>query len=197
VRPATDQRSGAGFCFGQRKVRNEVTQVKRYSLAMLLMTSALVATVAQAFAQFGRLSDPDQRSFLRKTRRKHRSRQFKRDGAVISVAPWPTAKNKAVLSSIVIAKAAHDIPSYEKEICRDKGRGLTLLIATALAGALAIPFVFLLLLVLSVHYFFFSVTFAVYLFVSWLGGVAVAILIAAVLLRRGAPNDASHRFVDS
>jgi hypothetical protein len=194
VRPATDQRSGAGFCFGQRKVRNEVTQVKRYSLAMLLMTSALVATVvAQAFAQFGRLSDPDQRSFLRKTRRKHRSRQFNRDGAVISVAPSPTAKNQAVLSSTVIAKA-HDIPSYDKEICRDMGRGLTLLMTTALAGALVIPLMFLSLLVFS---FFFGVTFAVYLFVSWLGGVAMVTLIVAILLRRGAPNDASLRFVDS
>jgi hypothetical protein len=193
VRPATDQRSGAGFCFGQRKVRNEVTQVKRYSLAMLLMTSALVATVAQAFAQFGRLSDPHQRSFLRKTRRKHRSRQFNRDGAVISVAPSPTAKNQAVLSSTVIAKA-HDIPSYDKEICRDMGRGLTLLMTTALAGALVIPLMFLSLLVFS---FFFGVTFAVYLFVSWLGGVAMVTLIVAILLRRGAPNDASLRFVDS
>ena len=168
-----------------------MTQVKRFSLAMLLVSSALVATVAQAFAQFGRLSDPDQRSFLRKTRRAHRRRQFNRDGA--SVAPSPTAKNKAVLSSIVIAKA-HGIPSYEKEICSDKARGLTLLMATAFAGALAIPFVFLLLLVLS---FFFGATFAVYLFVWWLGGVAVVTLIVAILLRRGAPNDASRRFVDS
>jgi hypothetical protein len=171
--------------------------VKRFSLAVLLVSSALVATVAQAFGRFGRPSDPDQRSFLRKTRRKHRSRQFNRDGAVISVAPSPAAKNKAaVLSSIVIAKA-QDIPSYEKEICRDKGHGLTLLIATALAGALVIPFVFLLLLMLSVHYFFIGVPFAAYLFVTWVGGVAVVILIVGNLLRRGAPNDASSRFVDS
>jgi hypothetical protein len=43
-----------GFCFGQRKGRNEVTQVKRFSLAMLLMASALVATAALAVAH----SDP-------------------------------------------------------------------------------------------------------------------------------------------
>ena len=65
------------------------------------------------------------------------------------------------------------------------GRGLTLLVATALVGALAIPFVFLLLLVLSGHYFFFSVASAAYLFGSWVGGVAVAALIAGILLRRG------------
>jgi len=76
------------------------------------------------------------------------------------------------------------------------GRELTLLVATALAGALATPFVFLLLLVLSVHYFFFGVTFAAYLFVSWLGGVAVVTLMVGILLRRGAPNDASLRFVE-
>jgi hypothetical protein len=75
------------------------------------------------------------------------------------------------------------------------GRELTLLVATALAGAQATPFVFL-LLVLSVHYFFFSVTFAAYLFVSWLGGVAAVILMVGILLRRGAPNDASLRFVE-
>jgi Na+/melibiose symporter-like transporter len=46
------------------KGRNEVTQVKRFSLAMLLMASALVATAAPAFAQVGVLSDPDQRWLL-------------------------------------------------------------------------------------------------------------------------------------
>ena len=43
-----------GFCFGQRKGRNEVTKVKILSLAMLLMASALVATAALAFGH----SDP-------------------------------------------------------------------------------------------------------------------------------------------
>jgi hypothetical protein len=76
------------------------------------------------------------------------------------------------------------------------GRELTLLVATALAGALAIPFVFLLLLVSSVHFFFFGVTFAAYLFVSWLGGVAAVTLMVGILLRTGAPNDASLRFVE-
>ena len=76
------------------------------------------------------------------------------------------------------------------------GRVLTLSIATALAGALAIPFVFLLLLVLSGHYFFFGVASAAYLFGSWVGGVAVAILIAGILLRIGAPNEASLGFVE-
>ena len=41
-----------------------MTQVKRFSLAMLLMASALVATAAPAFAQVGVLSDPDQRWLL-------------------------------------------------------------------------------------------------------------------------------------
>jgi hypothetical protein len=76
------------------------------------------------------------------------------------------------------------------------GRELTLLVATAVAGALAIPFVFSLLLVLWIYYFFFGVTFAAYLFVSWLGGVAAVTLMAGILLRRGAPNDASLRFVE-
>ena len=80
--------------------------------------------------------------------------------------------------------------------CNYMGRELTLLVATALAGAQATPFVFLLLLVLSVHYFFFGVTFAAYLFVSWLGGVAAVILMVGILLRRGAPKDASLRFVE-
>ena len=44
----------AGFCFGQRKGSNEVTRVKIFLLAMLLMASALVATAALAFAH----SDP-------------------------------------------------------------------------------------------------------------------------------------------
>ena len=76
------------------------------------------------------------------------------------------------------------------------GRGLTLLVATALAGALAIPFVFLLLLVLSGHYFFFGVASAAYLFGSWLGGVAMATLIVGILLRIGAPNEASPGLVE-
>jgi Na+/melibiose symporter-like transporter len=41
-----------------------VTQVKRFSLAMLLIASALVATAAPAFAQVGVPSDPDQRWLL-------------------------------------------------------------------------------------------------------------------------------------
>ena len=53
-----------GFFFGRRKGRNEVTQVKRWSLAMLLMSSALVATAAPAFAQSGTFPDPDQRWLL-------------------------------------------------------------------------------------------------------------------------------------
>jgi hypothetical protein len=53
-----------GFFFDRRKGRNEVTQVKRWSLAMLLMSSALVATAAPAFAQSGTFSDPDQRRLL-------------------------------------------------------------------------------------------------------------------------------------
>ena len=65
------------------------------------------------------------------------------------------------------------------------GRGLTLLVATALAGALAIPFVVLLSL------FFFGVTPAVYLFVSWLGSEAVLTLFIGILLRGVATNDAS------
>ena len=74
------------------------------------------------------------------------------------------------------------------------GRGLTLLVVTALAGALAIPFVFLLLLVLSGHYFFIGVASAAYLFGSWVGGVAAATLIAGILLRIGAHNEASLGF---
>ena len=76
------------------------------------------------------------------------------------------------------------------------GRGLTLLVATALAGALALPFVFLLLLVLWVHFFFIGVASAAYLLGSWLGAIAVATLTIGILLRRGAPNDASVRFVE-
>ena len=88
------ERSGAGFSFGQKKGRNEVTQVKRFSVTMLLIASALVATAAPAFAQVGVPSDPDQRWLLgmviialtliiavlmawyslRKTRRGHRRR---------------------------------------------------------------------------------------------------------------------------
>jgi hypothetical protein len=64
VQPATDQRSRGRFFFGRRKGRNEVTQVKRFSLAMLLMSSALVATSAPAFAQSRTFSDPDQRWLL-------------------------------------------------------------------------------------------------------------------------------------
>ena len=41
-----------------------MTQVKRFSLAILLMSSALVATSAPAFAQSGTFSDPDQRWLL-------------------------------------------------------------------------------------------------------------------------------------
>jgi uncharacterized membrane protein len=52
------------FCFGQRKGRNEVKQVKRFSLAMLLISSALVATAAPAFAQSGTFADLDQRRLL-------------------------------------------------------------------------------------------------------------------------------------
>ena len=116
--------------------RNEVTQVKRFSLAMLLMSSALVATAAPAFAQSGTFSDPGQRwllgmgilaltliiaflmawylpmgpngagprrwvsHFVRKTRRRHRRRQFDRGGAY--VAPSPNGKR------------THDISSYDE-----------------------------------------------------------------------------------
>ena len=52
------------------------------------------------------------------------------------------------------------------------------------------PFVVLLSL------FFFGVTFAIYVFVSWLGGSAVLLLTTGILLRRGAPNEASPRFVE-
>jgi hypothetical protein len=76
------------------------------------------------------------------------------------------------------------------------GRGLTLLVVTALAGALAIPFVFLVLFVLWVH-FFIGMASAAYLWGSWLGGIAVATLTIGILLRRGAPNDASVRFVEA
>jgi uncharacterized protein (DUF58 family) len=76
------------------------------------------------------------------------------------------------------------------------GRGLTLLVETALAGALAIPFVFLLLLALWVHYLFIGVASAAYLFGAWLGGVAVATLIVGILLRIGAPNEASLGLVE-
>ena len=64
VQPATDYDPVVGFFFGQRKERNEVKQVKRFSLAMLLMSSSLVATAALAFAQSGTFSDPDQRWLL-------------------------------------------------------------------------------------------------------------------------------------
>jgi hypothetical protein len=63
-------------------------------------------------------------------------------------------------------------------------RGLTLLMATAVVGALAMPVLFLSSL------FFFGVTFAVYLFVWWLGGITVVALTTGFLLRRGGPNDA-------
>ena len=141
---------------GQRKVRNEVKQVTRFSLAMLLISFALVATAAPAFAQSGTtFSDPDQRwllgmgivalsvivgllmawylpmgqnsagfrrwvsHFLRKIRRRHRRRQFNRDGsygdvAYRSVAPAPDAKKTTVLSPNGVAKA-HDLPSDESE----------------------------------------------------------------------------------
>ena len=69
-------------------------------------------------------------------------------------------------------------------------RGLTLLVTTVCAGALAMPFVVLLSL------FFFGVTFAIYVFVSWLGGSAVLLLATGILLRRGAPKEASVRFVE-
>jgi hypothetical protein len=64
------------------------------------------------------------------------------------------------------------------------GRGLTLLVATALAAALAMPFLVLLSL------FFFGVPSTVYLFVTWLGGEAIVILATGFLLRRGARNEA-------
>jgi hypothetical protein len=76
------------------------------------------------------------------------------------------------------------------------GRGLTLLMATALAGALAIPLVFLVLFVLWVHFFFIGVASAAYLFGSWLGGIVVATLAIGILLRRGPPNDASLRSME-
>jgi len=41
-----------------------VKQVKRFSLAILLMSFALVATATPAFAQFGLSSDPGQRRLL-------------------------------------------------------------------------------------------------------------------------------------
>ena len=41
-----------------------MTQMKRFSLARLLIASALVATAALAFALFGVTSDLDQRSLL-------------------------------------------------------------------------------------------------------------------------------------
>ena len=119
-----------------------MTQVKRFSLAMLLMSSALVATVAPAFAQSRTFSDPDQRwllgmgilaltliiaflmawylpmgakngagprrwvsHFVRKTRRRHRRRQFDRGrayGGGAYVAPSPNGKR------------THDISSYDE-----------------------------------------------------------------------------------
>ena len=44
--------------------------------------------------------------------------------------------------------------------------------------------------------FFFGVTFAIYVFVSWLGGSAVLLLTTGILLRRGSPSDASPQFVE-
>jgi hypothetical protein len=65
VQPATGRNDPvAGFFFWQGKGRNEVKQVKRLSLAMLLISSALVATAAPAFAQSGTFADPDQRRLL-------------------------------------------------------------------------------------------------------------------------------------
>ena len=87
-------------------------------------------------------------------------------------------------------------PMMRARIRSSIGRGLTLLVATALSGALAIPFVFLLLLVLWVHYLFIGVASAAYLLGSWVGGVAAATLIAGILLRIGAPNEASVEFVE-
>src|SRR5829696_8545491 len=88
-------------------------------------------------------------------------------------------------------------PSMRARFCSYMGRGLTLLMATALTGALAIPFVFLVLFVLWVHFFFIGVASAAYLLGSWLGGVVGATLAIGILLRRGAPNDASLRFVEA
>jgi hypothetical protein len=136
-----DRRSRGRFFFGQRKGRNEVRQAKRFSLAMLLVSSALGATMTPAFAQSGSFPDPDQRwllgvgilaltliiaflmawylpmgpngagprrsvsRFLRKTRRRHRRRQFNRGGAYgggAYLAPSPTGKR------------AHDISPYDE-----------------------------------------------------------------------------------
>jgi hypothetical protein len=80
--------------------------------------------------------------------------------------------------------------------CSYMGRGLTILVAITLAGALAIPFVFLALFLLWVHFFFIGVASAAYLFGSWLGGIVGTTLIVCILLRRGASNDASLRFVE-
>jgi hypothetical protein len=81
-------------------------------------------------------------------------------------------------------------------ICSHMGRGLTILVATAIAGALAIPIVFLLLLVLWIPFFFIGVASAAYLFGSWVGCVAVATLITCILLSIGPPNEPSLRFVE-
>ena len=87
-------------------------------------------------------------------------------------------------------------PMMRARIRSSMGRGLTLLVATALAGALAIPFVFLLLLVLWVHYLFIGVASTAYLFGAWVGGVAVATLIVGILPHIGPPNEASLGFVE-
>jgi hypothetical protein len=54
VQPARDRRSSGRFSLVKEKGENEVKQVKRFSLALLLMASALVATAALAFVH----SDP-------------------------------------------------------------------------------------------------------------------------------------------
>ena len=73
------------------------------------------------------------------------------------------------------------------------GRGLTLLMSTAVAGALAVPLVFL----VSVFLFFsVGVTSALYLSMSWLTGLAMVILTIYILLQRVLPNDGSLRFVE-
>jgi hypothetical protein len=73
------------------------------------------------------------------------------------------------------------------------GRGLALLMSTAVAGALAIPLVFL----SSVFLFFsFGMPSALYLSMSWLTGLVMVILTIGILLRRVLPNDASIRSVE-
>jgi hypothetical protein len=82
-------------------------------------------------------------------------------------------------------------PMMRARICSYMERVLTpRMMETTAAGALAMPFVFLLSL------FFFGVTFAGYVFVWWLGGVAVLTIATGILLRRGASNDASLRFAE-